>query len=189
MILSGKPSSRGVLNLTAVSKRDILLICPVSGYPIERVEWRMNSKLLKGPRPAPLSNGTLLIQAVEKEDSKKYSCTAFNTQGDQATAHILLKAIEPPKISPFTFDGDLKEGDRSQVSCTISSGDMPIDIKWEKDGQPFEPATDVQVQNNVFSSNILFFSLKAVHSGTYTCIATNAADATNFTAQLIVRGL
>jgi len=183
----GKPSSRGVVNLTAVSKKDILLICPVSGYPIERVEWKMNTKVLKGPRPAPLSNGTLLIRAVEKEDSKKYSCTAFNTQGDQATAHILLKAIEPPKISPFTFDGDLKEGDRSQVSCTISSGDMPIDIKWEKDGRVFEPATDVQVQNNVFSSNILFFSLKAVHSGTYTCIAINAADATNFTAQLIVR--
>ena len=45
-----------------------------------------------------------------------------------------------------------------------------------------------QVQNNVFSSNILFFSLSAEHSGTYTCIATNAASAANFTAQLIVRG-
>ena len=45
-----------------------------------------------------------------------------------------------------------------------------------------------QVQNNVFSSNILFFSLAAEHSGTYTCVATNAAAAANFTAQLIVRG-
>ena len=45
-----------------------------------------------------------------------------------------------------------------------------------------------QVQNNVFSSNILFFSLAAEHSGTYTCVATNAAAKANFTAQLIVRG-
>ena len=45
-----------------------------------------------------------------------------------------------------------------------------------------------QVQNNVFSSNILFFSLRASHSGSYTCIATNKAAAVNFTAQLIVRG-
>ena len=40
----------------------------------------------------------------------------------------------------------------------------------------------------MFSSNILFFSLAAEHSGTYTCVATNAAAAANFTAQLIVRG-
>ena len=45
-----------------------------------------------------------------------------------------------------------------------------------------------QVQNNIFSSNILFFSLAAGHSGSYTCLATNAAATANFTAQLIVRG-
>ena len=110
-----------------------------------------------------------------------------------------------------------------QVSCTISSGDMPIEIEWKKDGETFDPPTDIQVnplpsaaasivlptdsivlpalrpsgshypgchqvQNNVFSSNILFFSLRASHSGSYTCIATNKAAAVNFTAQLIVRG-
>ena len=99
-----------------------------------------------------------------------------------------LNISEPPKISPFAFDGDLKEDDRSQVSCTISSGDMPIDIKWEKDSQPFDPPSDIQVQNNVFSSNILFFRLKASHSGSYTCIASNMAAAANFTAQLVVKG-
>merc|ERR1719297_289519 len=112
-----------------------------------------------------------MLETVEKADSKLYSCTVFNKQGDSATGHVLLAAIEPPKISPFTFDGDLAEGDRSQVSCTISSGDMPIDIQWRKDGRVFAPGPDVQVQNNVFSSNILFFSLAAEHSGTYTCVA------------------
>ena len=101
---------------------------------------------------------------------------------------------------------------------------MPIEIEWKKDGETFDPPTDIQVnpllsprglycitdrqhcvtgitaardriipschqvQNNVFSSNILFFSLRASHSGSYTCIATNKAAAVNFTAQLIVRG-
>ena len=60
-------------------------------------------------------------QDVTKDDGKKYSCTASNSQGEKATGHILLRAIEPPKISPFTFDGDLKEGDRSQVDF----GDNP----------------------------------------------------------------
>jgi hypothetical protein len=39
-----------------------------------------------------------------------------------------------------------------------------------------------------FSSNILFYSLRAVHSGSYTCLASNSADVVNFTAQLIVKG-
>ena len=153
-----------------------------------QVDWWADNKLITGPRPAPLSNGSLLIRDVEKADSKKYRCVAANARGDTATGHVVMTAIEPPKISPFTFDGDLKEGDRSQVSCTISSGDMPIDIQWRKDGRLLTAGPGVQVQNNVFSSNILFFSLAAEHSGSYTCVATNAAAAANFTAQLIVRG-
>ena len=188
LYLSGKPISRGVVNLTAVVRKDVMLVCPVSGYPVTSVEWRVDQRLITGPRPQTLSNGSLMLETVEKSDSRLYSCTVYNSQGDSATGHVALKAIEPPKISPFTFDGDLKSGDRSQVSCTISSGDMPIDIEWHKDGKYFSAGQDVQVQNNVFSSNILFFSLAASHSGSYTCIATNAAAAANFTAQLIVRG-
>ena len=45
--------------------------------------------------------------------------------------------VEPPCSPPI--------GRRSQVSCTISSGDMPIDIQWRKDGRVFAPGPDVQV--------------------------------------------
>ena len=158
----GKPITRGEVNVTGITRRDVLLLCPVSGYPVEKVEWWTDNKIIRGPRPTPLTNGTLLIkvdikqfqrssfshkcyQEVEKADSGKYSCIVSNSQGDTATGHVLMDAIEPPKISPFTFDGDLKEGDRSQVSCTISSGDMPIDIQWRKDGRVFSPGADVQV--------------------------------------------
>ena len=142
----GKPISRGEVNVTGVTRKDVLLLCPVSGYPVEKVEWWTDNKIVRGPRPAPLSNGTLLIKDVDKEDSGRFSCVVSNSQGDSATGHVILTAIEPPKISPFTFDGDLKEGDRSQVSCTISSGDMPIDIQWRKDGRTFSPGADVQVK-------------------------------------------
>ena len=161
MLLKGKPITRGEVNVTGITRHDALLLCPVSGYPVEKVEWSRDNRIIRGPRPAPLSNGTLLIkvekvqinsishkyfQEVGKSDSGKYSCVVSNSKGDTATGHILLAAIEPPKISPFTFDGDLKEGDRSQVSCTISSGDMPCDIQWRKDGRVFSPSADIQVR-------------------------------------------
>ncbi|XP_023335862.1 Down syndrome cell adhesion molecule-like protein Dscam2 [Eurytemora carolleeae] len=183
----GPPTSRGRLNQTAVAGSDVLLVCPVSGYPIHKVEWSTQHQIIKGPRPAPLTNGSLLIRNVEKNDNIEYSCTAYSDGQGSATAYVVLIVIEAPKISPFAFDGDLKEGDRSQVSCTISSGDLPISIRWEKNGNQLEASKNVQIQSNPFSSSIFFFSLTAAHSGSYTCLAENSADVSNFTAQLIVK--
>ena len=78
-----------------------------------------NIKNLEKQRRKMIPVTLFSTQDVTKEDGKKYSCTASNSQGEKATGHIILRPIEPPKISPFTFDGDLKEGDRSQVNCIL----------------------------------------------------------------------
>ena len=36
--------------------------CNIIIDSLPKVEWRLGAKLLAGPRPVPLSNGTLLIQ-------------------------------------------------------------------------------------------------------------------------------
>ena len=36
--------------------------CNIIINSLPKVEWRLGAKLLAGPRPVPLSNGTLLIQ-------------------------------------------------------------------------------------------------------------------------------
>ena len=73
----------------------------------------------------------------------------------------------PPHLAGY------KEGDRSEVSCT-----MPLDIQWRNDWRLLTAGPWVQVQNNVFRRNILFFSLTAEHSGIYSYVVTNAASAT-----------
>ena len=50
------------MNVTGITRRDVLLLCPVSGYPVEKVEWWTDNKIIRGPRPTPLTNGTLLIK-------------------------------------------------------------------------------------------------------------------------------
>lgn len=95
---------------------------------------------------------------------------------------------EPPEIQPFHFPENLQEGKRTQLSCTIVSGDFPIDITWNKDSRPLTPDPDLQEQNHNFVSVLLFRKLAARHAGHYTCIARNAAAQTNYTAKLIIRG-
>lgn len=41
---------------------------------------------------------------------------------------------EPPVIDSFHFS-KRKQGDRVVVSCVVSTGDLPIEITWKKDGK------------------------------------------------------
>lgn len=41
--------------------------------------------------------------------------------------------IGPPVIEPFKFPKNLQEGGRAQITCAVSSGDMPIYFSWKKD--------------------------------------------------------
>lgn len=42
--------------------------------------------------------------------------------------------LGPPVIEPFAFPKNLQDGGRAQVTCAVSSGDMPIVFSWKKDG-------------------------------------------------------
>lgn len=52
----------------------------------------------------------------------------------------------PPVIEPFSFPKNLQDGGRAQVTCAVSSGDMPIAFAWKKDGHQISPS--LQVINN-----------------------------------------
>ncbi|XP_075216136.1 cell adhesion molecule Dscam2-like [Lycorma delicatula] len=185
----GPPSSRPPLNLTVVSGKDVYLLCPVAGFPISSTTWQRGSESLPvNFRHRVFLNGTLLISNVDGEHDKgEYRCTVRNQQSQAASGRVYLNIMEPPEIQPFQFPENLQEGKRTQLSCTIVSGDFPIDITWNKDSRPLSSDPDVQEQNHNFVSVLLFRKLAARHAGYYTCIARNAAAQTNYTAKLVIR--
>lgn len=76
---------------------------------------------------------------------------------------------------------------RASVTCTVATGDSPIDIKWLKDNQLLQPAPDIQVEkSDEFISTLIFKHLKPEHSGSYSCIASNEAASENHTVALSV---
>ena len=77
----GKPITRGEVNVTGITRRDVLLLCPVSGYPVEKVEWWTDNKIIRGPRPTPLTNGTLLIKVGHKTIPKELILTQMLSGG------------------------------------------------------------------------------------------------------------
>ncbi len=57
--------------------------------------------------------------------------------------------LEPPVIDRFTVPAK-KQGDRVSIPCVVSSGDLPINITWKKDGSPIPPALGVIMQVGSF---------------------------------------
>lgn len=56
---------------------------------------------------------------------------------------IVVVRSGPPVIEPFAFPKNLQDGGRAQVTCAVSSGDMPIAFSWKKDGHQIAPNLQV----------------------------------------------
>ncbi|CAL4091055.1 unnamed protein product, partial [Meganyctiphanes norvegica] len=78
-------------------------------------------------------------------------------------------------------------GMRTIVTCLIRSGDQPITMSWQKDGQPMNLTPGVNIkQIDTFTSMLTIDSARDEHTGNYTCLAANSARTTTFTARLSV---
>lgn len=103
--------------------------------------------------------------------------------------HIIMSA--PPVIEPFSFPRFLEEGSRAKILCSVIKGDAPITIRWLKDSRPLSssPLTGISISTlDEFSSAIVISKVSLAHRGNYSCIASNAASSTNFTAEALVYG-
>jgi Immunoglobulin I-set domain len=91
---------------------------------------------------------------------------------------------------PFTFgDETINAGDVVSVQCTVTKGDSPISVSWFFNGTELKNSDDVMISKagkKVISLTIE--SVRASHMGEYTCVAKNAAGATNFTTALHING-
>ncbi|KAL1110190.1 hypothetical protein AAG570_008267 [Ranatra chinensis] len=187
MRVYGLPYIRPMPNVSAVAGEPLFISCPVAGYPIDSIVWEKDGKRLPTNRRQKIfPNGTLYINNVEREqDRGSYRCTAQNKQGKAASQIFSLSVIVPPKIAPFVLQSDLHVGDRVGVQCFVTKGDLPLHLGWEKDSNTL-PSDVVIRQYGQYTSSLSINSLTQEHAGNYTCVATNDASTTKYTAELLV---
>lgn len=102
---------------------------------------------------------------------------------------FLLCITVPPRISPFYFDEKVTTGMRTEVMCSASSGDLPINISWTKDGTSLANIEDVRIdERSQYSSILTITKVTPRHSGNYTCKISNAAGQVLRSAILSVTG-
>jgi len=102
--------------------------------------------------------------------------------------HINVSVL--PQIVPFSAGEDpINAGEVVSFQCTILKGDSPISIYWLFNGTEIENGEEVIISKiGKKISTLSIESARANHVGEYTCVAKNAAGATNFTTQLLING-
>ncbi|KOB72718.1 Down syndrome cell adhesion molecule-like protein, partial [Operophtera brumata] len=181
----GPPYVRSIGPIRAVAGRELILYCPYSGYPITSVKWERDGSPVEWDSSI---DGALRVTRVDPSQAGAYSCSVMGPHGEIAKRELQLVVSNPPEIEPFSFSANLQEGKRAQVSCSVTSGDMPVHFTWLKDNAPIPSNLQVEERGADFFSNLVFKEVSAHHSGLYTCVASNSAAKVNYTAELVVKG-
>lgn len=92
---------------------------------------------------------------------------------------------------PFSAGEEpINAGDVVSLTCTITKGDSPISIHWLFNDTEIESNDEIQISKLGRKLSTLYIeSARAQYMGEYTCVAKNAAGATNFSTSLHVNGL
>ncbi|GFY40217.1 down syndrome cell adhesion molecule homolog [Trichonephila inaurata madagascariensis] len=185
----GPPFVKPMRNISVLAGSMLIIRCPVSGYPIEKIVWEKGeSKLPQNRRQQVFPNGTLIINNVDRSsDEGSYRCIAENKEGESAFRDIGVKVLVAPVINPFHFPPNLKEGNRVIITCSVMDGDPPISLSWYKDNHPLMDNANLIVDSsNEFMSTLYMKRVTYENNGNYTCVASNRADIVNYSAPMVV---
>lgn len=159
-------------------------------------------------------SGELAKRTVPIEVHSKFHFSFLFSITFKTIANNFGTPAEPPKIMPFQFPEELEVGGSTQATCSLVSGDKPIQFIWHKDNLPIPSILKVRVSSGTIVSLALsstfnlyliyqqveqksmdFFSLliiqdlTAAHTGEYTCKATNNYGSVSHSAYLMVKGI
>ncbi|KRF98092.1 uncharacterized protein Dwil_GK22019, isoform BC [Drosophila willistoni] len=186
----GLPYIRQMEKKAIVAGETLMVTCPVAGYPIDSIVWERDNRALPINRKQKVfPNGTLIIENVERNsDQATYTCVAKNQEGYSARGSLEVQVMALPKISPFSFgEESMSYGEFVNVQCTISGGDLPVNITWTLNDKPFEDYLEILTTKRGKRINELTIeAVSAKHVGNYSCIAENRAGRANHTAELKV---
>nr|XP_024219520.1 Down syndrome cell adhesion molecule-like protein Dscam2 [Halyomorpha halys] len=187
--LEGSPFIRLMPKITAVAGNDLVIKCPVAGYPIESITWERDGSILPiNRRQRVYNNGTLIIEQAQRgTDAGTYTCQAQNRQKHTSRRDVQVEILLPPKILPIqALTNVLREGMRAAISCQVLEGDLPLSFQWQRNDKD-DLGFGVAVRRlDEYSSSLVIEKVESSHSANYTCIAQNIAGSESFTVPLTV---
>ncbi|KAH9631241.1 hypothetical protein HF086_011945 [Spodoptera exigua] len=171
------PYIRSLPPVKVQSGESVNLRCPFYGYPISKIDWEFQGKLLtsnamfqsrykrshlkrKTRRNAPSVNinGILSIPEISKElNGAIYTCIVTSPSGEMARRAFEIQVIEAPVLDDLLLGTNLQEG---QI---------------------------VVERNSELFSALVIKKVSLEHCGTYTCVASNHVAKVNRSTELYIK--
>ncbi|KAJ8280276.1 hypothetical protein GJAV_G00052640 [Gymnothorax javanicus] len=192
-VLVGASVSRGLTDQVASLDSSVNFTCTGSGNPAPNVTWLFNSDPIAPSPRLHISNSSLRIASVTRQDEGVYQCLVNNGIGSAQSAGTL--AIQSgrnalPVIQSPPVNGTFQEGHAVSLFCDASGQPPPL-IRWYNATGPFanhpallhepqEAAARVPsgspsylVKSSSGSGSLYIQAVSRAQSGKYICEASN----------------
>lgn len=112
------------------------------------------------------------------------------TQDAYNSIFIAPPSSVPPVVQEFAFTKlPMNAGEFANLQCIVSSGDLPLNIRWSYPGEEMGGSSGVLAKKVADRVSMLMISIiTARHAGEYVCTAENAAGTASHSTVLTVNG-
>ncbi|XP_025203968.1 titin isoform X3 [Melanaphis sacchari] len=173
--------------------------CSIEGEPSKVTWFKDNISIDNNPDYQTSKIGNQYILTIEEtfvEDSAKFTCRAEkDSDFIETSAYLSVKECAPEhQISPSVFtkllsDLLIKEGEACSLSCKAEGNPLPT-VQWYKDDICIDNSPQYQITyNNGEALLKIEHTNSSIHSGKYTCVATNRLGSDSTTSKLLIDAL
>ncbi|XP_035996829.1 hemicentin-1 isoform X1 [Fundulus heteroclitus] len=164
-----------VTDSTVIINTPLELECHATGMPAPVITWYKDGKRIRsgeGLRIAA-SGRRLVVSRAQTSDTARFRCLATNEAGDHERNFNVTVQVPPSIRMTGPADRSVTLHKPISMEC-ISHGFPPPSITWLKDGRPVI-TTKEHLKLHSAGRTLKITEAKLEDSGTYTCLATNAA--------------
>ncbi|NXI30722.1 HMCN1 protein, partial [Sterrhoptilus dennistouni] len=164
--------------LTALLDTSLNIECAAAGTPPPQLHWLKNGLPLSvSSQIKLLSAGQILrlLARVQVSDTGVYTCVASNRAGVH-NKHYNLQVLVPPSLDNAggTEEVLVLRGGAAALSC-LSDGSPVPSVSWLKDGVALSLPLGAGLSSSRRGMVLQVLRAEPAHTGTYTCLASNAA--------------
>ncbi|XP_072548265.1 protein turtle homolog B isoform X2 [Salminus brasiliensis] len=152
----------------------ITLSCTAFGNPKPVVTWLREGEQLTSNKKYTVSDGSLTVQAIAREDRGAYSCRAHSDQGEAVhTTRLLVQG--PPYIvaPPENITVNISQNALFTCQAEAYPGNLTYTWFWEEDNVYFKNDLKLRVRI-LIDGTLIIFRVKPEDAGKYTCSPSNS---------------
>ncbi|XP_034789977.3 protein turtle homolog B isoform X2 [Pan paniscus] len=152
----------------------ITMTCTAFGNPKPIVTWLKEGTLLGASGKYQVSDGSLTVTSVNREDRGAYTCRAYSIQGEAVhTTHLLVQGppfiVSPPENITVNISQD------ALLTCRAEAypGNLTYTWYWQDENVYFQNDLKLRVRI-LIDGTLIIFRVKPEDSGKYTCVPSNS---------------